>query len=462
VCVESVAWVTERKNTLSMVLVLLAANALLRREATLEAREPRRKGRQADPPPLWLYRPGVLWTAALTCFTLALFAKTTAALLPAVILVLVWWRKGRIRWDDLRPLLPFFVVGALLAWNTAHIESTMVGATGAEWSLGLAGRIVLAGRVLAFYVGKFLWPSGLLFIYPRWAVDPSVAWQWLPAVLGIAAMVAAFTLRTRLGRGPLAALLLLGGVTFPAMGFFNVYAMRYSYVADHFAYQAAAVLSAVLVCGLAGLLATRPKLLRAGIAVATAAVVLLGGLTFAQATVYRDEDTLWRHTLAGNPECFMCHTNYGYSLYAHGRMAEAVEHFQASLKIRPDNPEPLLNLARVEEDRGQLDAAIGYASQALRQAPSNTTALVNMGTLCVKAGLLDEAIGHFRNALAIGSANDYLAHNGLGAALMQQGHVADAVGEFRAAVAANPAYWKASANLDKALQRLHSPTSPAR
>ena len=253
-CVESVAWVTERKNTLSLFLSLVAMHAFLAsQDARAAATEPPKKRRARVGVP-WHRRPAPLYALALLAFTLALFAKTTASVVPAVLLVLVWWRKGRIAPSEVRPLVPFFAVGAALAFHTAWFEKTMVRATGDDWSLGLPGRIVLAGKVVTFYAGQFLFPRDIAFIYPRWAIDPHVAAQWLPTLGALALIGAAWALRGRIGRGPLTILLLFGGVLVPAMGFFNVYSMRYSFVADHFAYQAVAVAAAGVVCGVASLL----------------------------------------------------------------------------------------------------------------------------------------------------------------------------------------------------------------
>jgi Flp pilus assembly protein TadD len=452
VCVESVAWVTERKNTLSMVLTLLAAHAFLSSLAGRENERQRRSSRKGTDRIPWHRRPGALYFAALAAFTLALLAKTTAVLLPPVLLVLAWWRRGRLRWSDTRPLVPFFIIGAALAWNTAWLEKTMVRATGAEWSLPLAGRIVLAGRALAFYAAKLIWPASLMFIYPRWVIDPAVWTQWLPAIAAAGVLVAAWSLRHRVGRGPLAALLLFGGVLFPAMGFFNVYAMRYSYVADHFAYQAVAVGAAALICGAACFVAPRGVALRR--AATTAGVLLLvglGSLTFREARVYRNEDTVWKDTLAANPNCFMCHTNYGFSLYQRGRIAEAVEHFEASLRLHPANVPALLNLAKVEEDRSRFDEAIARLRAARKIDPADPTVMVNLGTDYTKAGRFDDAIAQYEEALNHGSPDAYLAHNGLGVALMNKGRAAEAIEHFREALRLKPGYWMAEANLERAL-----------
>ncbi len=457
--VESVAWVTERKNTLSLLLTLLAAHAYLASASARDARAGPR-GRRPAPPGPWYRTPRALYGAALAFFTLALLAKTTAAVLPAVLLVIAWWRTGRVRWADARPLVPFFVVGAALALNTAWLERAMVGASGAEWSLSALGRVVLAGRVLAFYLGKLVWPAGLAFIYPRWTIDPAAWIQWLPALAALAAVAALVALRRRIGRGPLAASLLFGGVLFPAMGFFNVYAMRYSYVADHFAYQAVAVFAAALAAGVAGLLEGKGRALRAAAAAAGVLVVAtLAVLTFRQARSFRDADTLWRDTLAANPACFMCRNNYGYSLYTRGRVADAVAEFERSLRLQPDNVPALLNLARVDEDRDDLDGAIARLRVARRVEPDNTTVMVNLATDYTKTGRYDEAKVEYRKALAHPSANDYLAHNGLGVVLVHEGDVAGAVEQFRAALAAKPGYWMAQANLEKALPRLGVPTA---
>jgi len=451
-CVESVAWVTERKNTLSMLLTLLAALAYLASADAREAQREQRRRRKGEAPTPWRRRPGPLYLVALTAFTLALLAKTTAALLPPVLLVLAWWRRGRLRWPDLQPLLPFFAVGAALAWNTAWLERTMVQASGAEWSLPLTGRLVLAGRTVAFYLAKLVWPAGLLFIYPRWTVDPRAWVQWLPTLAAVAVVALTWALRRRLGRGPLALTLTFGGVLFPAMGFFNVYAMRYSYVADHFAYQAAAVLAVAVGAGAATLLAgRRPVLRRAAAGAGVVVLALLAGLTFRDSRVYRDEDTVWRATLAANPDCFMCHTNYGFSLYRRGRVAEAVDHFEASLRLKPDNVPTLLNLAKVEEDRGRFDAAVARLQAALAIAPGDPTVLVNLGTNYAKAGRYPEAITTFESALAHPSPDDYLAHNGLGVALMNLGRTDEAIEHFREALRLRPGYWMAQANLERAI-----------
>ena len=360
VCVESVAWVTERKNTLSLVLTLLAAHAWLswreaaeeRDAAATESREKRKRKRgPAAPAPLHR-RPAALWLAALALLVLALFAKTTASVLPAVLLVVVWWQRGRIRWADVRPLLPFFAVGAGLAFHTAWIEKNFVVAKGDEWSHGLVDRLALAGQVTAFYASKIAWPADLAFIYRRWTLDAGSAVQWLPTAGWLAALAVAFAASRRGHRGPLAGLLLFGGVLFPAMGFFNVYAMRYSWVADHFAYQAVAVGTACAVCGAAAALERfLPSWRRAAAGAGLAGLVVLGTLSHRQAVPYRSQEALWLHTIAVNPECFICHTNYGSDLLEAGRTDEAVAHLEKSLRIKPDALPTLLNLARLEEGR---------------------------------------------------------------------------------------------------------------
>ncbi len=176
------------------------------------------------------------------------------------------------------------------------------------------------------------------------------------------------------------------------MGFFNVYAMRYSYVADHFAYQAVAVAAACAAGGIATLAGRAVALRRAAAAAGVAALAVLGLLTFRHAQEFRTADALWRSTLAENPGCFMCHTNYGFLLYREGRVADAIDHFQASLRLKPDNVPALLNLAKIDEDRGRLDDAAARLRAALALDPADPTVLVNLGTVYTKAGRYEDAV----------------------------------------------------------------------
>ncbi len=457
-CVESVAWVTERKNTLSLFLSLAAMLAYLAaRDGREKTGDSLRKGKRGGSPPreAAATRRPLLSFAGFLLFVLALLAKTTAVVVPAVLLVLVWFRRGEIRGKDAGRLLPWFAAGLALAAHTAWLERTVVAATGSEWSLSLAGRVVLAGRVLFFYLQKFLVPLGLSFIYPHWDVDPASLVQWLPALAALALLALAWRFRERLGRGPFAFLLLFGGVLFPAMGFFNVYAMRYSYVADHFAYQAVAVASAGLACGAAALLASAPAVVRR--AAAAGAVVLLAGcgaLSFRQARVYEGEETLWTDTLARNPACFMCHTNFGFWLANAGRTSEAVAHFEASLRLKADNVPALLNLGRVAEQRGSFGEAASRLRAAYAIDPKDNAVLVNLATVETRLGHPDAAIPLYREALRLSTSDAHLAHNGLGVALMGLGRPAEAAEEFREALRLKPDYDFARANLERALSAL--------
>ncbi|MEO8054929.1 MAG: tetratricopeptide repeat protein, partial [Acidobacteriota bacterium] len=461
-CVESVAWVTERKNTLSLFLSLLAMLAYL---ASREAREEEKSGRflrkgkreraQRGSPaaqPSRAARRPLLSFLGFFFFVLACFAKTTAVVVPAVLLVLVWWKRGEIRGKDAGPLIPWFAAGIALAAHTAWLERTVVAASGKEWSLSLPGRLVLAGEVVLFYSKKFFLPLDLSFFYERWTVDARALVQWLPALGALALLVLAWRFRERLGRGPLAALLLFGGVLFPAMGFFNVYAMRYSWVADHFAYQAVAVAAASLACGAVALLQKAPVVARrAAAAVAAGILVLLGVLTSRQARIYDGEETLWKDTLSKNSSCFSCETNYGFWLVNAGRTSEAVLHFEASLRLKPDNVPALLNLGRAAEQRGSLGEAASRLRSAYAIDPSDPAVLVNLATVEVKLGRAGEAIPLYEEALRLGTADAHLAHNGLGVAFMRQGRVAEATEQFREALRLRPDYDFARANLERAL-----------
>ncbi|SPE39993.1 Tetratricopeptide TPR_2 repeat protein (fragment) [Candidatus Sulfopaludibacter sp. SbA3] len=219
VCVEAVAWISEQKSTLSGVFYLAAALTYLQFDQT------RRKSR---------------YLLALGLFLLALMSKTVTGTLPAALLVVFWWQRGRIEGKrDVLPLVPWFALGASAGLFTAWVEqdSRFIGAQGTHYALTVVGRLLLAGRVPWFYASKVLWPWDLMFIYPRWRIDPGQWWQYL-FPLGMAAVAAVLVVLARRTRGPLAGFLIFAGTLFPVLGFLNVYPFRYSYVADHFQYLA--------------------------------------------------------------------------------------------------------------------------------------------------------------------------------------------------------------------------------
>src|SRR5206468_2877065 len=208
VMVESVAWITERKNVLSCVFYLAATYVyLFKTHLGLVERTPS-----------WRW-----YVLALGLFLCALFSKTVTATFPAAILLILWWKRGRLRLGEFTPLIPFFVFGIALGALTGYLETHHVGATGehiAELRLSPQQRVLIAGRAIAFYAWKLIWPAHLAFIYPRWnSIDRPTLPQWLFPIGVLIVLGTLFVLRHRIGRGPVTAALFFCGTLFPALGF---------------------------------------------------------------------------------------------------------------------------------------------------------------------------------------------------------------------------------------------------
>ena len=421
--VESVAWITELKNTLSGFLYLGAALAYLEFDRS---------------------RHRAAYAAALGLFALGLMAKSVIATLPAALLVIFWWKRGTLSARrDVAPLLPFFAVGAAAGIFTAWMERTFIGASGSEFAFSFVERSLIAGRAFWFYLAKIIWPADLLFIYPRRTPDAHIWWQYLfPATLVLSA-VALWSLRRR-ARWPLAALLFFGGTLFPALGFLNVYPFRYSFVADHFQYLAG--LAPICVAA-----ACATRLFQKRIALAGAPVLLLLAiLTWRQSGAYADYETLWRATLAGNPDCWLARNNLGTVLLLKGRPDEAIASYEKAIALKPDYAEAHYNAGNALSQNGDTSAAIAHFRKALELQPDYPEADLNLGTALAREGQLDEATACFRKAIA--QKSDYPdAHYNLGIALYQAGHSGEAIAQFETAIAQRPDYAEAHHNLAVAL-----------
>jgi tetratricopeptide (TPR) repeat protein len=432
VSVEAVAWISEQKSTLSGVFYLASALAYLRFDQS------RRASR---------YWP------ALGLFLLALLTKTVTATLPGALLVVFWWQRGRLEWKrDLPPLVPWFALGASAGLFTAWVERTLIGAKGADFTLTLVQRCLLAGRVICFYAGKLLWPRNLTFIYPRWNIDPGEWWQYLfPA--GVVALAFGLWLVARRHRGPLAGLLIFAGTLFPVLGFLNVYPFRYSYVADHFQYLAGLGIIVPVASGLAVAAGWISLGKVSRIAFAAVLLAVLGVLTWRQSGIYRDTETLYRETLVRNPGSWLAHNNLGNSLLEiPGRRAEAMAHFAAALRIKPDYSEAHLSLGNaLLQMPGRLADAIAEFETAIRLDPDSERAHSNLGQALLQAGRPQEAIAQLETALRI-SPGYAEAHNNLGNALSQiPGRLPDAIAEYEAAIRTDPDLPEAHNNLGRAL-----------
>jgi tetratricopeptide (TPR) repeat protein len=476
--VESVAWVTERKNVLSAVFYLAAALCFLR---FFEGSRHRRR---------W-------YVAGFGLFVAALLSKTVAASLPAALLIVLWWKRDRWRKAEVGPLLPLFAVGAAMGLATVWLEKHHVGAEGDAWSLSSVARCLVAGRALWFYAGKLCWPSNLTFVYPRWTIDAGVFWQYLFPLAAVAVVAALVRARDRIGKGPAAAILFFAATLFPALGFFSVFPMLFSYVADHFQYLASIGLIAGGAAG-ATVVARRmgPAGTRTGALAAALLLALFGSLTRGQCRLYKNAETLWRDTLAKNPGAWIADQNLGVLLTARGADAEAESYFRAALAIIPAYaPEhqaithfalthALLDqgklaqasaLCREEAERwphaqltyenrgvlavlqGNPDEAARQLNETLRLFPDSVTAHFGLAIILGEAGRHDEASAHTAAvARIVGPEAAARLHDKLGLGLAAQGKAEQAIAEFSESVRLDPGPQDARRHLAAANQRLAS------
>ncbi|MCC7409245.1 MAG: tetratricopeptide repeat protein [Phycisphaeraceae bacterium] len=387
---ESVAWVSERKNVLSGVFYLAAGLRFLRWSPV--GRDP-----DAGSPSGWVY------ASAVGLYMLALLSKTVTCTLPAALLVVIWWRRGRVTRRDAWTLVPFFVVGIGLALLTILMEREHVGATGAEWDYSWVARCLIAGRAVWFYPGKLIWPWPLTFMYPQWRIDPAAVWQYAFPAGAVLTLVLLWALRPRIGRGPAAAAGFYVLTLFPALGFINVYPMRYSFVADHFSYLACIGLMAG---GAAGLRMGAERL-RLGRWRGTLAVVMLAplmALTADHCRDFKDAETLWRDTLAKNPEAWMAHNQLGLIEMRRGNRSAAAADFNEVLRIRSDDVRAMNNLGSLALLAGDTASARGYFGRAIEHEPDFVGARLNLSKTLVSLGEIREASQHYLHALRVDPA----------------------------------------------------------
>src|SRR5262249_23511106 len=137
------------------------------------------------------------YALSLGLFAAALLAKTQVAALPAVLLVIFWWKRGSVQWKTARPLAAFFILAGVMAGLTIWIETHFNGANGEAYAHTVGERFVIAGRVFWFYLGKLIWPQPLALIYPRWDVDAGQWWQAMFPIAAAGVFVALYFARSR-------------------------------------------------------------------------------------------------------------------------------------------------------------------------------------------------------------------------------------------------------------------------
>lgn len=485
VCVASVAWVSERKNTLSLVFYLLSILWYLRFDSESHS-TPRKSGRW-----YWL---------SLFAFLLALLSKTSVVTLPFVVWLCVWWRQREGPFENRGParspanpaagkawppvlnprlllrLAPFFALALVLGLVTVWFQTHRAMSGNYYQRDELATRLLGGTWAVWFYLGKVLLPLKLSMIYPRWNVDLTWIWGYVPALAWWGGVAVCWRFRRAWGGALLFGLGCFFVTLLPVLGFFDMSFYVYSRVADHLQYLALPSVIALVV----GVISSRLDA-KISIIVLVPLVVLLGLLTWKRAHVFRGQESLWRDTLAKNPrawaaynnlgmatkdpvEEFNCyvtalslnpdyadaHNNLGVILYQRGKAEEAIGHFKATLRLQPGSAPAHNNLGGVLMNQGKPGEALALLRQAVQINPNYVEARNNLGLALLRLGQPDEAATHFETSLRLLPGQPDTQYN-LGNIRFNQRRFTEAAIQFQAALRARPASFELHHNLGAAL-----------
>ena len=376
--VESVAWITERKNTLSCFIYLLAMISYLQ---------------------FYIKRQRSCLFISYFCYILALTAKTVTCSLPVALLAIIWWKQGKIKGKDILSTVPFFIVGVPLALYTASFEKYAMGAIGPYWDLSFLQRLCIASRAWWFYIVKLIWPSSPTFIYPRWEIDIYDFGQWSFLLAALFVVYLLWHLQKKITRGPLGALAIYSATIFPALGFFNIYPMRYSFVADRFCYHAS---FAILALWGACVYKYKDRLvqhksLQKWIVITFFLVICV--LTYRQSSLYRNELLLWQDTMAKNPNSVIVQNNLGSIYGKRGYPDKAIFHLRRSLELEP-TAKSYYNLGIAYANIGQIEQAIFHYKKAIYLKKKYFQAYNNLGNLYLWGKDYQNAITMYQKAIA--------------------------------------------------------------
>src|SRR5215475_11992005 len=413
---ESVAWITERKNVLMAFFFLLTLLAWI---AFVDERTKRP----------WFY-----YCLSLVFCALALSAKTTACTLPAALFLVLWLRKRPINRQRIFQIVPFLFMGIAMGLLAVWWERYHQGTSQAVFPfLSPVERILVASRAVWFYLSKLIWPSNLTFIYPKWTVSPAHPLDYIWFLAGVGLCVAICFVRRYVGRGVEVAAAFFVITLSPVVGFIMLFTFRYTFVADHYQYLACIGPIALASAGLVSLSDKFAQYRAAIVGVALLIVASLWMLTWRQAGTYADIETLWRTTLARNPECWMAHTNLGLVLLQQGKFDDGIAHYRSALQMQPDSWDAEYNLGTALVRKGQVDEAIQHCERAVAMRPMDPDAQVSLGDALLRKGRIDDAMDHYQKAM-MAQANHFLARYGLCHALLEKGELDSAIQVCRSAL----------------------------
>ncbi len=425
VAVASVAWVAERKNTLSLVFYLWSLLCYFRFDS--ESGNATNGSRASK----W-------YGLSLFTFLLALLSKTSVVTLPCVLLLCLWWRRSRnaecgVRSAeliaDLRRLAPFFamafVLGLVTVWFQSH--RAMSGNLYQRDQLGI--RLLGGSWAVWFYLWKALLPLNLSMIYPRWEIQFGSVAAYLPALLGLAAILIGWRFRRTWGGAFLCGLGGFAVTLLPVLGFFDMSFFVYSRVADHLQYLALLGVIAVVIGGLSAKLEGQSLAF-----VAAALVVSLGLLSWSRARAFRGQESLWRDTVQKNPAAWAAWNNLGM---ATKNPAEEYDCYVRALRLNPNYVDAHNNLGVVLYQQGRREAGVAHFFEAVRLQPGSAPAHNNLGGVLMDQGKFDDALSHLKSAIEI-NPNYVDAHNNLGLALLRLGQMAEAEAQFETVLRLNP------------------------